>query len=156
MIIIVDFIKELLIVPYTPSSEKMSKNIHNLLYIHYIQCCTDDDCTENRIISILIRADEARYYITGDGNERLYDVSKYQGPYIYVVISGNLDDDNGYCKLEHNIYLDETEANSDFFSNNAKYKSIKKFEIPFEESYTKSAMKIPFKESYVKSAMKKK
>ena len=112
------------------------------LYIRYIQCCTDNhcDCKESRIISSLIRADEAIYYITGDWNERLYDVSKYQGSYIYVVISANLDD-LGYCKLEHVIYLDETEANSDFFSNNAKYKSIKKFEIPFKESCIKSAMK---------------
>ena len=141
MIIIVDFIKELLVVPYTPSSEKMSKNIHNLLYIRYIQCCTDNhcNCKENRIISSLIRADEARYYITGDGNERLYDVSKYQGSYIHVVISANPDNNDGYCKLEHNIYLDveEKKANTDFCRNNAKYKSIKKFEIPL----TKSAMK---------------
>jgi len=149
MIIIVDFIKELLIVPYTPSSEKMNGTAY-YVYMRYFRCdlgcctdkdCTDNDCdcTKNRITSSLIPDDKVEDYITGDWNERLISVSNYQSSNIWVVISAN--PDNRDSNLEFTVYTDEEKANLDFFTNDAKYKSIKKFEIPFKESYVKSAIK---------------
>ena len=128
MIIIVDFIKELLIVPYTPSSEKMSEPTSIVLYT-YFWCCNNTNCAQNKVILELVDEPDKISLILKEPNKKYIDVSKYTGSNIYIVIGAN-PDDNGDCELEFSISKDEDLAKLYFCLNDAKVKSNEKFKIP--------------------------